>query len=1062
MKGKLIYCCLWSCTTLFAMQVKGQVTAFSGQVTAVTNGRPIAGATVSLLGSSTVSKTDDLGRFIIHASAGGTLRFTSLGYLPQDINLRGGSVLNVQLQERNQQLEEVIVVAYGKSSKSEITGAVATLNSAELQKRTVSNVTNALAGMAPGISVSSGNGQPGSGASIRLRGIGSISASSEPLLVVDGAPFDGSISDINVDDIESVSVLKDATSAALYGSRAGNGVVIITTRKGKGGLKLEVGIKQGFTQRGIKEYDRVGLYDYYPVVFQAIKNSRMFPNSGTALSEQAASQYALDNIFKSLVYNPFNVPDDQILGSDGKMNPNAGLKYDDFDWYKAIQRTGKRKEANINLSGSSEQTSYYTSLGYLNEEGYLLNSDFRRFSARINVDSKVKQWLKMGLSIYGTGSDGKLAFDAGSNSGNANAIANPFNFIRGLGAIYPVHAFDKVSGEPIFDPVTGKQYYDYGLHPGAVNRPNGAIPGRHIIYETMLNNRDNTRVLLGGRGYVDINFLKYFTFTPSIGIDLSNRNFDYTYNKIVGDGVSYEGLSSTTNAITKSYTFNQILTYKRAFGQHNLSVLIGHENYDFQYKERNAIKNGQIVEDIPELINYVSNYFADGRKHVNRLESYFTKASYTLKEKYFLEASLRRDGSSIFNPDRRWGTFFSAGGSWKLSKEDFIAQYDWVNDLRFRTSYGQVGNNKLLDKSGSQIYFGYQGLYDLGFSNGSFPGTLLYSLPNPDLTWEISNSFNIGFDFSLLSSRLRGSLEYYRRGSDQLLMSVPRPLSSAVSFEYRNIGSMYNRGFELSLAADIIRNENFRWTMTNNLSTFKNEITKMPKETPVITDGGKRREVGRDFYAFWLRQYAGVDPADGAALYVPAAGTADDAMRTVAGKKYVTNANLAKYDYSGTAIPKWIGSVQNEYQYKGIGLSFLLTYQIGGKVYDSQYAGLMGTGSFGKSYHADALKAWTTDNKESDIPRVDQANSANINAASNRWLIDASYLSIRNLNLSYRIPGSWTTRMGISSARINASGENLFLFSKRKGLNPTEQFDGTNSTTYLPTRIWAIGVNASF
>lgn len=1062
MKEKIIYCCLCSFTALFSMSVKAQVIQVSGQVTSLAKGTPIPGVTISVLGSKAVSQTDENGRFTIQSPANGTLHFTAIGFLPKDIALNSTEPLQVKLQEINQELEEVVIVAYGKSSRSELTGSVATIGTGDLQKRTVSNITNALAGMAPGVSVSSGNGQPGSSALIRLRGIGSISASSEPLLVVDGAAYDGSIGDINVDDIESVSVLKDATSAALYGSRAGNGVIIITTKKGKGALKLEAGVKQGFSQRGIKEYDRVGLYDYYPVVFQAMKNSKMFPNSGTGLSEQEAAQYAVDNVFKSLSYNPFNVPDNQIVDISGKMNPNAGLKYDDFDWYKAIQRTGKRKEANMNLSGSNEKTNYFSSLGYLDEEGYLLNSDFRRFSGRMNIDSKVKNWLRLGVNMYGTGSAGKLALDAGSSSGNANAIANPFNFIRGMGAIYPIHAFDPITGEPIIDPKTGKQYYDYGLHPGAINRPNAASPGRNVIYETMLNHRDNTRVLLGGRAYADITFLKYFTFTPSVSVDISNRNFDYTYNNIVGDGVSYAGLSSVTNSMIKSYTFNQILSYKRSFEAHNLSLLAGHENYDYFYKDRNAIKTGQIVEGIPELINYVSNYFIDGRKNSNRLESYFAKASYNYHDRYFIDASLRRDGSSIFNPDHRWGTFFSVGGAWMLSKERFIAGYDWINELKLRTSYGQVGNNRLLDKSGNQIFFGYQGLYNLGFSNGSFPGTLLYSLPNPDLTWEISNSFNIGVDFALFSNRLRGAIEYYRRGSDQLLMSVPRPLSSAVSFEYRNVGSMYNRGWEFTLAADIVKNTDFRWTLTNNLSTFKNVITKMPKETPVITSGSKRWEVGKDFYAFWLRQYAGVDPVDGAALYLPAEGTTEDAIRTVDGQKYVTNSNLAMFNYSGSAIPKWSGSVQNDFEYRGVGLSFLMTYQLGGKVYDSQYAALMNTSSYGKSYHADALDAWTTTNKESRIPRLDQGNSANINAASTRWLIDASYLSIRNVNLYYRLPSHWLDKVGLDAARITASGENLKLFTKRQGLNPTEQFDGTNSTTYLPTRVWSLGLNASF
>ena len=1060
MKEKIIYCCLCSLTALLSMSAKAQVVQVSGQVTSLANGTPISGVTISVLGSKAVSQTDGNGRFIIQSPANGTLHFTAIGFLPKDIALNGNQPLQVKLQEMSQELEEVVVVAYGKSSKSEITGSVATLGATELQKRSVSNVTNALAGMAPGVSVTSGNGQPGSGSAIRLRGIGSLSASSEPLLVVDGAAFDGSIGDINVDDIESVSVLKDATSAALYGSRAGNGVIIITTKKGKGALKLEAGLKQGITQRGIKEYERVGLYDYYPTVFQALKHSKMFPVSGKGLSEQEASQYALDNIFPSLVYNPFNVPDNQIVDINGRMNPNAKLKYDDFDWYKAIQRTGKRREANLSLSGSNEQTSYYTSLGYLNEDGYLLNSDFRRFSARLNVDSKVKSWLKVGVNMYGSGSNGKLAADA--STGSASAFINPFSFIRGLGPIYPVHAFDPATGEPVIDPVTGKQYFDYGLQPGAISRPNGASPGRHVIYETILNPTDNARMLLGGRGYMEVNFLKYFTFTPSVSIDLSNQNNEYAWSNIVGDGASYGGLSSVTNTIVKSYTFNQILNYKRSFGLHNLSALVGHENYDFVKKGRGATKNGQIVADNPELVNYVSNYLTGGQKDVNHLESYFAKASYNLDEKYFIDASVRRDGSSIFHPDHRWGTFFSVGGSWQLAKESFMARYDWINDLKLRTSFGQVGNNQLLDRNGNQIYFGYQGLYELGHNNGPYPGTLLYSLPNPDLTWETSNSFNLGLDFSVLSNRLRGSLEYYRRGSDQLLMLVPRASSSAVDFEYKNVGAMYNRGFEISLTADIVRNGTFRWTVVNNLSTFKNVITKMPAETPVIVVGNKRREVGKDFYAFWLKQYAGVDPADGSALYLPAEGVAESAIRTIDGKKYVTNQNLAKFDYAGTAIPKWAGSMQNEFQYKELGLSFLLTYQIGGKIYDSQYAGLMSTASFGKSYHIDALKAWTTGNPQSDIPRLDQASSTHINAASTRWLIDASYLSVRNLSFFYRLPNAWMDRIGLSAARITASSENLLLVSKRLGLNPTEQFNGSNSTTYLPTRIWGLGIHATF
>ncbi|MFD2741814.1 MULTISPECIES: SusC/RagA family TonB-linked outer membrane protein [Sphingobacterium] len=1034
--------------------------AVTGRVTSSSDGSPMSGVSVSLKDGSTSAQTDASGNYTISVPGAGRLVFSYVGFESQEVAVNNRTQVNITLVSSNQALDEVVVVAYGTARRQEITGSVATLGAEDLEKRTVSNVTNALAGMAPGISVSSGNGQPGSGANVRLRGIGSMNASSEPLYVVDGAVFDGNIGDINANDIENISVLKDATSAALYGSRAGNGVIMITTKKGRGAASLSVNLIQGITQRGIQEYETVGTFDYYPTAYKAIKHSAMF-RATNPLTEAAAKELAQSTAFNNLFYNPFNVANDQILDIDGKMNPDARLKYDDFNWFDAVQRTGKRTDANMNISGGNEKTDYYVSLGYLNDQGYIINSDFKRFNGRINVNSQVKDWLKAGVNISGSNSEGTMAVDA--STGNASSFVNPFSFIRGLGSIYPIHAYDATTGDPIINPVTGEHYYDYGIHPGSQNRPQGASPGRHVIYETMLNDRVNTRTLLGGRAYLEFKFLNDFTFTPSFSADLSNRNFDYIYNSTVGDGVSYNGLTNALNDITRSYTFNQVLNYRKTLnGVHNINALVAHENYDYSFSRREATKTGQITSGITEFDNYVTPFSTEGYKNLNRIESYFAKVAYNYDEKYFIDGGVRRDGSSIFSPQKRWGNFYSIGGAWAVSKEDFMQNVSWVNDLRLKSSYGQVGNNHLLDADNNRIFFGYQALYNLGLNNGSQPGTSLYSLANPDLTWESSNTFNVGVDFALFSNRLRGEIEYYKRGSDRLLMSVPLPLSAAVSSQFRNVGSMYNRGFEISLSGDLIRNENFTWTLTKNFTTFKNEITKMPAETPVITSGSKRREVGRDYYAFWLRQYAGVDPSDGASLYIPADGTAQSLIRTVDGVEYVTTQNNAKFGYAGTAIPDVMGSIINSFNYKNLTLSFLLTYQLGGKMYDSQYAGLMSAGTFGKSYHIDAMNTWTTDNTTANLPRLDQANNANINAASDRWLIDASYLNIRNINLAYRLPQQWLNAVDMSSARVFFTGENLALFSKRKGLNPTESFDGTNSTTYFPTRIFSVGINASF
>ncbi|MEN5235515.1 TonB-dependent receptor [Sphingobacterium faecium] len=1030
----------------------------SGRVTGA-DGKPLVGVTIAVQGSNQATQTDANGNYTFSVPTGKVIVFRSVGFSDKTLIVKEGqSSFNVTLDNSDNALDEVVVVAYGTAKKTEITGSVATIGSKDLEKRTVTNVTSALAGSAPGISVNAGNGQPGTGPAIRLRGFGSMSASSAPLYVVDGSVFDGNIGDINSSDVESISILKDATSAALYGSRAGNGVIIITTKKGKGAPKLNAGFTQGISNRGIPEYDRVGTMDYYPTVFQALKNSYMFPNTGKGLLEADAALKAKNTIFSTLIYNPFNVDNNEVVGLDGKMNPDASLKYDDFDWYDKMLRTGKRSDANLSVSGSAEKTDYYVSLGYLKDEGYVIGSDFERFNGRVNLNTTVKSWLKTGVNLSASSSTGSVASDASTNS--ANSFINPFNFIRGLGSIYPVHAWD-ATGKAVLDPITGIQMYDYGMHTGSVNRPSGASPGRHVIYETMLNPRVNKRNLIGGRAFAEIKFLKDFTFTPTFSIDIRNGSNSIYYNNLIGDGATLNGSGYEQNSITKSYTFNQILSYRKSINQHNVSAILGHENYDYNYHVSSAEKRGVVSTGIYEFNNFVTPFSIAGYTNENKIESYFSKVSYNFDEKYYLDGSIRRDGSSIFKKENRWGTFFSLGGAWALSKENFMKDVSWVDDLRLKASFGQVGNNNILDENGDPNYYAYQALYQLGSNNGAFPGVIIYSAPNPDITWETSNTFNIGTNFSFFKGRLTGELEFYKRGSDKLLMSVPLPVSDAFESQIRNVGAMYNTGVELTLAGDIIRKEDFSWNLSANFTAFKNRITKMPDENKVVTTGTKRREVGKDYYSFWLRQYAGVDASDGSALYIPAEGTAAANIRTVNGKEYVVNQNFAKFDYSGSAIPDFMGAFTNTFNYKDFSLSFLITYQLGGKVYDSNYAGLMGTASFGKAYHADALNAWTTENTTSNIPRLDASNSANINAASTRWLIDASYISFRNVNFSYSLPKNLLSKIDVSSARIFFAGENLGLISKRTGMNPSEAFDGTNSSTYLPNRMFSLGINLS-
>jgi TonB-linked SusC/RagA family outer membrane protein len=1045
---KLFVLCMLTISTAFAQNKK-----ITGKVLGAEDGLPIPGVSVKIKGASTAVQTETNGTYSITVPNSATvLVYSYLSYETIEKTVGNQTVINVSLQSTTNTLNQVVVVAYGTQKKESITGSVATIGLADIEKRTVTNATQLLQGSAPGIATTSGNGQPGTSTSIRLRGFGSFAASSSPLIVLDGSQYDGSIGDINVNDIDNMSILKDASSSALYGARAANGVIIITTKRGKtlGSSTINATINQGYSERGTPEYDRLNAYQYYPAYWQAIKNNLMY-SASPAQTEAVASQNATNTVATNLVYNPFNVPNNQVVGTDGSLNPNATLLYDDFDWFKPMTRTGKRTDANLSFSGKTDKTDYFVSMGYLKDNGYIIKSDFKRFNGRVNVNSQVKPWLKTGLNLSASFTDLNNAFD--SSTGNGASFVNAFSFARGIGPIYPVYA-RTAAGALIPNTLTGSDWFDYGQHPGSINRPTGASPGRHVIYETLLNDNLARRNTFGGRTYIEIKFLKDFTFTPSVNIDIRNNISNEYRNPLVGDGASTNGYAFNSTNNVKSYTLNQILNYNKSLGKNNIAATLGHENYDYTIRSFSGSKTGQTAQGNTELANFVTTSGLTGNRDIDRIEAYFSRVNYNYDNKYFLEGSVRRDGSSRFSASKRWGTFFSAGASWSIIKEDFMKNIDWVSDLRLKASYGEVGNNAL------DTFYAYDAFYDLGFNNNSEPGVLLSSLAAPNLKWETSKTTNLGLSFGLFKNRLLGELEYFKRGSGELLFSIPKPLSNAVTSELSNIGSMENRGWELQLSGDVLRSKDFSWNLLTNWTIFKNEITALPAETPTIISGTKRREVGQDIYAFYLRQYAGVDPNDGAALYIPADGTAAANIRTVNGVQYVTSQTFAKFDYSGTAIPDLAGSFTNTFNYKDLSFSFLINYQIGGKFYDSVYQGLMGI-SYGSALHADAANAWTTTNKTSQFPRLDVGNTANINATSSRWLIDASYLSFSNVNLTYKLPKAWLNKIDVAGAKVFLTGENLGTISKRRGLDPRQSFDGTNGNTYLSSRIYSFGLSLS-
>ena len=1042
------------CLAFVAMQsLNAQVRRISGTVTSSEEGSPIPGASVVVKGTTIGTITDIDGNYALNVPGdANTLVVSFVGMKTTEVPITGTTV-NIKLTADIIGVDEVIVVAFGTAKKGSFTGAATQINAEKLEARPISNVLKAVEGSTPGVQVTSGNGQPGSGNAISIRGFGSISASNEPLYVVDGVPYMVSISNLNVDDIESISILKDAATTALYGSRAANGVVMITTKKGKINQdKIQVKISQGFISRAIPEYERVNSFDYYPLMWEYYRNG-MVNRTSSPLTMDNASNIASGKVSgqpgikDKLGYNPFKgITADQIVTTTGTLNPAATtLLWDDNDWAEPLQRVGNRNDYSLSLNGGSQKTQYYSSLGYVNEKGFLLKSDFERFSGRISLDSKPKDWMKMGLNLSGNLTSSNFA-----NDGSSTGYVNPFFFSRTIAPIYPVYAHDPTTGAYILD-AEGKMQYDYGNSnvAGVPQRP--GYGGRHVVAETLYNDQLYKRRVVSARSYVDLYFLKDFKFTTNIGVDINNYNASSFDNRFVGDGAP-AGRSSKTNSVTTTTTLNQLLSYAKSIGKHRFDALIGHESYKYEYNYLYGFRQSIILDGNTELVNFTTTNSLTSYTNTDRLESYLSRVNYDFAGKYFLSASYRYDGSSRFYPDTRWGGFWSAGGAWRIDQESFIKNLTWINMMKLRASYGETGNNDVGLYSWQALYFIWNNALESGF--------LQSSLENSSLTWEKNGQMDLALEFGLFN-RINGTIELYNRQSSNLLFSVPQPLSSGIENQTQNVGTMYNRGIEAMVSGDIVKTKDFNWNLTINASTNKNQITKMPEsfKKDGLISGTKKLMEGHSIYDYWLRDWYGVDPDNGAGLYI--ANKWDATNCKVIGADTVSwSSNNARYHYAGKATPEVYGSFTNTLKYKNLELSVMVSYGIGGKIYESLYGSLMSPG-YGTALHKDILRRWQKPGDITDVPRLDEAWSTQYNAASDRWLTDASYLNIKQVNLSYQIPSGLLKKVDIDMARLFVSGENLWLFTKLQGMNVQQNFSGTVSNVYVPARIITIGLNVT-
>ncbi len=625
-----------------------------------------------------------------------------------------------------------------------------------------------------------------------------------------------------------------------------------------------------------------------------------------------------------------------------------------------------------------------------------------------------------------------------------------------MGPIYPIWQRDTNgdiildgNGDRMFDLGGGTSIYKWAGH----TRP--YAPNSNLMLTLPMDERSTALNNFSARLGTEISFLKDFKFRVSYNTDLSNYFLTTYQNYLYADAEAVKGRSTKEYRKVISYTMNEILTWAKTLGSHRVSLLAGHENYEYTWSNVYATRTGFTIP----TTELVAASVAEGNSSSSdeySIEGYLFRGDYNFADKYYVSGSFRTDGSSRFYSDVRWGNFWSLGGSWRITQERFMENLPWINDLKLKASFGEQGNDDI------GTYYGWQSLFSIsGRNNGNYNGALHSQLENKKLQWEKNSNLNVGLDFSFLD-RISGTVEYFIRNSSNLLFSVPLPQSTGISSNWQNIGSMSNKGIEATLGIDILKGNLLKWNLEINATSYKNKITKMPLGTDgkpqEIVSGTKKLSEGHSIYDFWLREFAGVDSEDGSILFYK---DIKDEEGEVTGRETTKDQNAASYYYVGSSIPKVYGGITNTISVKGFELSALVTYSLGGDFYDSNWASLMHTGAFGSHWSSDILNRWQKKGDITDVPRL-QNNYTAATAASSRYLIDASYLSLRNVTLSYRIPVSISQKLDMSALNVFVSGDNLGLLCKRKGMDPQQSFAGTADFTYVPSRIVSVGLNLTF
>ena len=1051
------------CLASFAQQVQVTGTVKDNA------GNPVAGATILVEGTTNGTTSNADGSYSISAASDATLLVSFIGYQSQKHAIAGKTRIDIVLKEDSQAIDDVIVVAFGTAKKEAFTGSAAVIKSDDIAKSQQSNVAQALAGKVAGVQLTNTSGQPGTSPEIRVRGFSSLNAGNGPLWIVDGMPYSGDLNNLNPNDIESMTVLKDAASNALYGARGANGVVMITTKKAKSKeAVISFDAKWGVNSRAVKDYEYItNPAQFYEVHYDALK--RYYLDSG--YSEIQAHSLANQNLTASandggLGYMVYTLPEGQeFIGINGKVNPQATLgrrvvyEGEEYyiqpdNWTDAAFRHSLRQEYNISISGSGEKTSVYASAGYLDNQGIAYNSDMQRFTSRLKVDYQAKKWLKMGANLNYS----RFNYDQIDDGGASNSSGNVFAYTTTVGPIYPLYIRD--GNGNIRYTEDGIMMYDYG-HNAGMER--SIFTDSNALSDSRLDTSNAEGNAFNGTTYFDITFLKDFKFTFNAGVTLDETRSTSIMNPYFGQYKGEKGLIGKGHSRQFEYNTQQILNYTKQFGAHNLNVMVGHEYYNARSYSLSASKSHMLTQENDELSGAVIDKQSAGssRSEYNN-EGYFARVMYDYSSKYFFSASFRRDASSRFHPDHRWGNFWSLGGAWILSREDFMAgTQEWLDNLKVKASIGSQGNDNIGN-------FQYTNTYTIENANGEV-STVFNSKGSENITWETNSNFNAGVEFSFLRGMVTGGVEYFLRKTTDMLLSFPVPPSQGYSSYYANVGDMRNSGIEIELNYTPIRTDKIVWDINLNMTHLRNKITMLPQErrNKVVegyggyVDGTTFFGEGLPMYTFYMKKYAGVSSEGESMWYMDET----DADGNVIGRTTTTEYAKASDYLCGDPIPDLYGGFGTSLSCYGFDLSVAFTYQIGGLAYDSGYAAAMyspANKSTGMNWHKDILNAWTPENSSSNIPRL-QYEDQNQNGLSDRFLMNASYLNLQNINLGYTLPAKLSQKLGIDRIRIYLACENVYYWSKRQGFDPRYSYSGsTSQATYSPVRTISGGINLQF